>query len=427
MHYSLTRAITWNIAGYLYLIIASLISIPIMVHSLGLAQFAQYSLIIATIVLVSAINLGLPQAVTRSLARDHADPERLNTIWATSSLLFVATGIFAGFIALALTRSLHLNILTSAIVFATVLLNNVVTHYACLPYAHGHFGYYNVKTFVVGTGNTLLVAYLSWVGASILTILSAQLASYVVTLAFLTYFSLKYFKRPRAFTPSRQSAQALIAFGLKNQAGTLVGQVQGQYAKFLLSSLSPLSLSAYVVAQGLVQKMAGGITQVATALYPASARGGKTEGLVRMYHALQLGLFGLGLFGVVIYHFIGFPFLTWWLKSSELVAVVDTIMQIFVWYFAILVLSPLASSILDGRGRPELTSLIAFITTAIEITLALLLFPHYGLMAPVYAALIAITLMTPVLLYLVEKVLLSANPPDIIAKPTLQHSVLRLE
>jgi O-antigen/teichoic acid export membrane protein len=65
MYYSLTRATSWNVVGYLYLIIASLIATPILVHSLGLSQFAQYSLIIATLGLVSTFNLGHPASRCR--------------------------------------------------------------------------------------------------------------------------------------------------------------------------------------------------------------------------------------------------------------------------------------------------------------------------------------------------------------------------
>jgi hypothetical protein len=62
---------------------------------------------------------------------------------------------------------------------------------------------------------------------------------------------------------------------------------------------------------------------------------------------------------------------------------------------------------LDGHGRPEVTSLFAFATTGIEIVLALVLFPHFGFFAPIYAAIIAAILTTPILLFVTELVLAS--------------------
>ena len=83
-------------------------------------------------------------------------------------------------------------------------------------------------------------------------------------------------------------------------------------------------------------------------------------------------------------------------------------MRILVWYLAILMLTPLASTMLDGHGHPGVTSFFAFITTAIEIVLALILLPHFGILAPAYGALIAVALTTPVLLYSTNRVLKSS-------------------
>ena len=406
MHYSLKRATTWNIAGYIYLIIASLISTPILVQSLGIDQFAQYGLIIATLGLVSTFNLGLPQAVTRALSREHEFSRGRQTLWATSSLLFVLTGLIGAEFAVIIGTFLRISLSNLILLFGITLIGSLLGHYSTLPHAEGHFEYFNAKTFIVGTANTFLAAYIAWKGYSITGILIGQLLGSFITLIPLVYFSLKFFPRPRDGKVSKSVAKSLIAFGLKNQVGTMIGQIQAQYTKYLLAIVSPISLSAYVIAQGLVQKLAGGVSQVATALYPASARSNQST-FRTLYYQLQIGLFGLGIIGIGVYHFIGFPFLTWWLHSPELVGVVDSVLRVLVWYFAILVLSPLASTILDSHGRPEITSLFAFLTTTIEIVTALLLFPRYGIFAPAYGALIAIVLTTPALLFTTERVLKS--------------------
>lgn len=405
MYYSLTRATTWNVLGYIYLIIASFISTPILIHGLGIAGFSEYSLILASTILVSAINLGLPQAVVRALSRDHEFSPRRQTIWASSSLLFIISGVVAGAIAAIFASYTSHDLSVLVLVFAICLMNNLVTHYSTLPQAEGHFGYYNAKTFIVGTGNTLLAAYLASRGFSITGILAMQLGTYFLTLLPLAYFSLKFFPNPRAGVSSLKVGKSLIAFGLKNQVGTIVGQVQAQYAKYLMSAISPVSLSAYVIAQGLVQKAVGGVSQLGSALYPAASRSTKLPELRSIYHRLQLSLLALGVSSVGIYHLIGLPFLVWWLHSSELVFQIDSIFKYLIWYFAILILMPLSSAVLDSRGRPELTSIFATITTVIEIAIAVFLFPAYGLFAPIYACLIALVITTPFVLYQVERLL----------------------
>lgn len=405
MHYSLTRATLWNLAGYLYLIIASLIATPILLHGLGLEQFSLYSLIFAAIILVSSIDFGLPQAVVRALSHEPDYSAKRRTLWATSSPLFILSGLVGGLVAAGITSTFHVAPAILVLVFSICLMNNLIGHYLTLPHAEGRFGWYNTKTFVIGTANTFLAACLAWAGQGIMVIFLAQLLCYFITLLLLAYFSLRYFPRPWEVRPSLPVARSLLNFGLKNQAGKLVGQIQGQYGKYLLSTLTPLLLSAYVIAIGLVQKLTGGIAQVATALYPAASRNSHGPSLRFFYYRIQLGLFVVGLLGIGLFEVIGYPFLAWWLHSPELTPIVHSLMRVLTWYFAILVLTPLASSMLDGRGRPELTSLFAFVTTLVEITLALFLFPHYGLFAPVYAALTAVLLTTPALLYVTERVI----------------------
>lgn len=407
MHYSLTRATSWNLAGYLYLIIAALVSTPILVRGLGITEFARYGLILATLSLVSSLNLGLPQAVVRSLSRFHDQKSKRDSIWVTSSYLFVFTGMIASSIALVFAYYINLDTIMYPLIFALVMINYLVSHYTTLPQAEGHFGYFNAKTFIVGTGNTYLSALLAYLGYDLLIILVFQLGSYLLTLLALAYFSLKFFPKPWLLMPTLSDAKSLLSFGIKNQVGTLVGQIQAQYAKFLLSSLNPLSLSAYLIASSLVQKFAGGVVQLSTALYPASARGNLSANFSKVYRKLQISLFGLSLMALLIYKLWGLSFLTWWLNSPALVELVHSVLNVMVVYLVVLVLNPLPSAILDGRGRPELTSLFTLITAAIEITLAFVLLPSYGILAPAYSALIAVFLTTPALLLLTSRMLQS--------------------
>lgn len=409
MHYSLARATTWNLVGYLYLIIASLVATPIILHGLGLEQFSLYSLIFASIILVSSLDLGLPQAVVRALSHETTNTTKRSTLWATSNLLFIISGLIAGTVAVLLTLAFTSDPKILIPVFTLCLLNNIIGHYLTLPHSEGRFGWYNTKTFVIGTANTFVTAYLSYAGFGISAIFLAQLACYLITLATLTIFSLHYFPHPWEGRPSKEVAKSLIKFGLKNQVGKLVGQVQGQYGKYLLAAHNPLSLSAYIVSIGLVQKLTGGIVQVASALYPASARNASGGALAAVYHRLQLGLAAVSVLGIALYQVIALPFLTWWLNSPELVPIVHSVMGVLVWYLAILVLTPLCSAILDGRGRPEISSLFAALTAAIEIVIALTLFQRYGIFAPVYGALAACVITTPLLLLVTEKVIRSKN------------------
>lgn len=402
MHYSLTRATLWNIIGYIYLLIASFISTPILVNYLGIAEFSRYSLILASTIFVSAINLGLPQAVVRALAIEHNFSKARQTIWASSSLLFILTGMIAGIIAVALVYPLHLPLSILIIIFGIGLVNNVVSHYLTLPQAEGHFGYFNLKTFIIGTGNTLLAALLAYLGYDILAILTMQLFTYWFTLLPLAYFSLKFFPNPRDGKFSLPVIKSLTSFGLKSWGGKLIGQVQSQYAKYLLAALSPLTLSAYVISQGLIQKMVGVVAQIATSFYPASARSEVNPSLHKIYLQIQISLFVLGLITIIAFGYVGLPFLSWWLKEPVLVKSVYSFIEIYRYYGLLLLLTPLASTILESYGYPGTASLFGVFTFIIELISAIVMFPHYGILAIAYAGIISLGIMTPVVLLYTE-------------------------
>ncbi|MFH2019606.1 MAG: hypothetical protein ABII80_03275, partial [bacterium] len=157
----------------------------------------------------------------------------------------------------------------------------------------------------------------------------------------------------------------------------------------------------------LVMKAASSINQLATALYPASSRDAHQPSLRALYYRLHIGLFALSLMGVIFFYPVGHAVLTFWLRDPPLVSAVHSTLSIFIWYFAILILTPLPSTILDSHGRPGLTSLFTALTVGLEISLAVYLLPRLGLLAPPLAGLIAVLVTTPPLLVVTERVLVA--------------------
>jgi O-antigen/teichoic acid export membrane protein len=149
----------------------------------------------------------------------------------------------------------------------------------------------------------------------------------------------------------------------------------------------------------------GGVAQVASAFYPASARSGVNPSIRRIYLRIQLGLFALGLLAIGAYSLIGYSFLIWWLKDPELVGTIHSFILVYRYYGLLLLITPLASTVLDSTGHPGTTSLFGTIAFAIELIFALLLLPHYGLLAPAYAGIISLGIMVPMFLIFTGKIL----------------------
>ena len=406
MKYSLTRATLWNLSGYLYLIIASFFSIPIIISSLGITTFSQYVIILAILTLASSIDLGLSSAVIRKLARD--DHDHHHTIWSTSLTLFLSIGLVVALITTFIIYQFGITISILPIIFIYALTNHLLSHFLTLPQALGRFDLYNLRTFLVGTANTLIAASLAHLGYGINSIIIAQIIAMIITIIILIRYSYNHFHH-FIIKPSIKYSRELLSFGIKNQIGKIMGQLGAQYAKFLLAPISALAVSSYSISQGVVLKLAGSLTQLSTALYPVSSASTHSIRLRRLYHRAQLIILVSSLLGITIYSFFGLPFLTWWLTDLELVTAVHSVLNFLIPYLAILTLTPLASTILDSHNKPGTTSFFATITILLEIILAVYLLPTYGLLSPAISALISVSLTTPFLLIVTERTLHSVK------------------
>ena len=160
-----------------------------------------------------------------------------------------------------------------------------------------------------------------------------------------------------------------------------------------------------MIAQGLVQKLVGGVGQIATAFYPGSARSGVSSSVKSIYMRIQVGLFLLGIFSIILYQYYGLPFLTWWLKDLALVDVIHSFILVYRYYGLLLLLTPMASTVLDSLGYPGTTSLFGTLAFIIELIIAITLYPHFGLLAPAYAGITSLGIMTPVLLVFTGRIL----------------------
>lgn len=394
MTYSLKRSVAWNLSGYLYLLVASFISTPIIVQALGYSDFGRYGLILATLALISSLDLGLPQAVIRAYART-AQTSQKWSLWVTARLMFLLLGAVGALtifgIVLIITQNFALALYSALLGF----LQTATVHYTSLPQSAGAFGISNLKTFIVGTANTLLAAILAFYTHDLSLILLFQVIAYLLTLLILQIYNRRYLPvLPKSPQPRLTLAKALLAFGLPNQLGKLANQISAQYAKFLLAPLSPFALSAYLITQGLHQKAVAVISQLSISLYPAASQG---SGL-RHYSRFQFYSALIGVLGVVVVFSTAEPILLWWLGDPVLATEVNSLLQIAILAFAVQVLTPLAATTLEALGHPELPARTAVWTMVLEVTLAVLLLPHYGARAPLLGSLAALVITTPILL-----------------------------
>ncbi|GAB4027388.1 MAG: hypothetical protein Fur0011_5330 [Candidatus Microgenomates bacterium] len=395
MSYSLKRASILNITSYFYLFAASLTTTPALIKYLGLSAFSNYALSLGILAIATSFDLGLSRSVVYYLAKT-INPKEKKEILASSLLLHLILGATFCLIG-SIWISLYLGIL--------ILLTFVIGHCQTYHESQGSFGLVNLRSFIVGTTNTIVATYLASNGYGLESILTSLSLATTLTLLFFIRNMPSYnlgFARKR-------SLKNLLIYGLKLQLGKIVNTLQIQYPKLIFAS-TPLALTIYSLGSSLVTKVAGVVTQLAIVFFPYSITNRSNPKHKKYYIYTQISLLLLGLIAINTYSFYGESLLYWWLKDWDLVTHLHAFLLTYRYYGLLLVLTPLASTILDSRNQTGTSSLYALYALLIEISVVIVLLPYYGVLSIAYGSLLSLLIMVPVLLYTTQKsVLLDDN------------------
>lgn len=411
----LVKNTSLNLLAYLYLLIASFISIPLLTRGLGELAFAQFLLLSSLPPLLSVFDLGISQAVIRTLSQGK-ESTRLTRVslgfFLMNGLLLALVSLLVmwGMSRLPLFSTMPLGFNLRAILAASIFLNQILTHLLAVAQAEQRFDLYNLKALLVGTANTFLAGWIAATGRGLGQIFLLLFFSYLLTFVLTAYFLDRgaSLRRP-AF--DLRLLRPLLRYGLRLFVGKVSGQVELHTAKYILAStLSAAAVSAFAIPQLIMYRAAGAVTQCALALFPLSSRladPSRRSRLRSLYYRLQGSILLLSLVGVWLAHSLGGIFLLWWL-GEPLAAATLPLLQLLSYFFVLLAMTPLASTVVDSLGYPQYTSVSALVTAALNLIFLVLLTPRYGAMGAGYALLMAFGITTPVFLFLTEK-LLQAN------------------
>ena len=120
-----------------------------------------------------------------------------------------------------------------------------------------------------------------------------------------------------------------------------------------------------------------------------------------------MGIEGLtlvgGILAVTLSYTIGEQFLTWWLKDQIVVQTAFPVLKVLSFYFLLVSLTPVPTALLQGLNKPQIPSFFGALTVAIEIILALILVPSFGVIGVAYAYLASVCFTVPAILIVTWK------------------------
>ena len=412
----------YNLAGYFYLLLTSFFSISILLQNLGRDLFGLYVLLVSVIGMSSVFDFGLSAALIRKLSLNDIGHEEKRTYWQTSLFLFLTISSMVALIAGLVVNHLSINLYifhfisrqtainVNISLFFLIFFNNLNNHFLSLPQANHRFDIFNSKSFLVGSANTIFSAWLSYFYPRIDYIFYLQLIFHIITLSVLIKYSQSTFSFIETIPKiHRQAVKDLFHFGFRNFIGTLAGQVEAQFSNFMLGAMvSAQAVTSFNIPQSIVTKGAGIISQFSQAFFPlSSSLMGKDRilKLRQLYLSVQgLTLF-IGIMSVFAAHYFGHAFLLFWLKDVVVVEAATPVLKTLSWYFLLLSLTPIPTSLLQGLNKPQIPSFFAVLTVTVEIVISIFLIPKYQAVGIAIAFLTAQLITTPIFLYITWNIL----------------------
>ncbi len=421
---TLIKNSSYNLVSYAYLAIASLISIPIILNSLGGELYGSYILFNGIVLVAATFDLGLSQATIRWLSLPKINQvTRVNT-WKTSLFFFYILATLLSLITFILLRFFLIDLpaftpinsdqysLATIIASGIVLINHLNIAFLTIPQAHQRFDIYNTRTIIVGTANTLITAWLSTKTDNIAVLLGLQLVFHLS--AFITL--LGYSRHQLGANPlipklHKQISKELLGFGGKNFVTNIANQIRVQFSNFILGGLiGPIAVTAFSIPQNLIIKAAGAISQVTLAFFPLSTSLTSPERfpkLKRLIIQLQIIIFLLGIIQVFVVYQFGYQILIIWLNNPEIVAQAYPVLKVLSWFFLLTILTPIPTAVFESLNKPQIPAITASLNTVFTIGLIYILTSQYShadpSIMPAYANLISSLILVPALLIALAK------------------------
>lgn len=418
---TLIKNSSYNLISYAYLAVASLISIPIILNSLGGELYGSYILFNGIVLVAATFDLGLSQATIRWLSLPKINQAtRVNT-WKTSLFFFYILAVLLSLTTFILLRFFLIDLpaftpinpdqylLATVIASGIVLINHLNIAFLTIPQAHQRFDIYNTRTIIVGTANTLITAWLSTKTDNIAVLLGLQFIFHLS--AFITLLS--YSRHQLGANPlipklHKQLSKELLGFGGKNFVTNIANQIRVQFSNFILGGLiGPVAVTAFSIPQNLIIKAAGAISQVTLAFFPLSTSLTSPERfpkLKRLIIQLQVVIFLLGIIQVFVVYQYGYQILTLWLNNPEVVIQAYPVLKILSWFFLLTILTPIPTAVFESLNKPQIPAITASLNTILTIGLIFFISNQPNIksssLIPAYATLYSSIILVPIFLFL---------------------------
>jgi O-antigen/teichoic acid export membrane protein len=411
---SLSRNILWNIAAFVWFSLIIVLVTPYMIRRMGLELFGLWAIISAVNSYLTALDLGLANALIRFLAVENERRDRRVLQGYLQSGVAVMTG-------LGLLTSIALFLLSSVVVqdwvhvspdvageaiasfrisAVAVFLGFLVGAYSAVPAALHRFDLLAFRTILLFSLQYLMIVLALQAGGGLLEVMYAFVLSNVCVLVYLIAIS-RHLLPGIQFWPgwNRAAAGELFRFGrMKFPAQVSVTLLQ-QFDRIALAVLLPVSMVSYYAVPVRVSQRLGQVAEnVAGPFYPLVASylvAGRTEELKRQYRLGSRIVLAAVCGALVVLGGLARPLLGVWL-GNDFATHATGPLRVLLLAYGIGAMFTLPSVAADAAGRPGIPALFLVSGALVHMVVIWITVPRWGLVGAAIAVLCGF--MIPVLL-----------------------------
>ncbi len=416
----------FNVAGWLWLTIISVATVPFIVNKLGYDAYGVLSLVFMVLGYFAFMDLGLGEAVIKYVSHYHAlkNYDKMNRILNSILFLFILIGIVGGvgiilfteFFAIQLFKiPLHLVddtrfcFFLSSVGFALIMILGVLSR---IPEAVQRFDISNRNNVITGTlvsiGNVALLA----IGLGLKEVVVLNLFSEILGI-FLFYRASRQLIPELKFSFRFYLAEfrEVIGFGLYTiciKFSSLITRTVNQLILGLV--IGPAGVAIFTVPFKIITRFNGFVYRIAFVVFPATSELQATSDTEKLHASyIKLSKFVFLLSSILFLPLAAFSLeiLHYWM-GADFAAKGAVVMFYCCVAFYFISVTMVPSLVALGMGKPALNAIFASITAGINLVLVYPFTKYWGVNGAA-AALLVSSLPFPAYIYLVNRNIINVD------------------
>lgn len=388
-----------NVGARGILLLLTLISLPVVLHRLGIAAFGIYVLAVTVGGLLAILDLGLTPALITLLSRAWhlGQRDESQRLIGSALSLYLAIGaagsvIFALLVPWTVSDLLHVpaalrDSARIALWLATAgfALNLWLAVFNAVPFALERYDLIAARTVGLSLLTTTGLIVYALAGGGLEGFVLINVAGSVAGLGLFYVLSRSLLPGVR-FRPTldRRSLRELARFAAFKFAGTVGGIFSFRFDQFAVGAILGVAAAGlYSIPANASQRLLSLLVELASPFFPRASTLRSDPARMRTLFTLGGRLLMLAAAPLLLVLFVlADPVLRFWIGGAQGVAVAQASTNAFRWLLAALLIQSLAVIpviFCEALGKPEINNSFAVASALIHIPLVLILVPIFGI------------------------------------------------